>query len=48
MRRRHRAAHRRIWMVLAIVLPAVVLGALVPQPDGPREAPAVLLEGRGS
>ena len=43
MRRRHRAAHARIWVVLAVVLPAVILGALVLRQGGAGERPAVLL-----
>ena len=29
MRRGHRTAHARIWMVLAIVLPLLVIAAMV-------------------
>jgi hypothetical protein len=43
MRRRHRAAHRAIWTVLAVLLPAVILVALALRPSGPLEAPAVQL-----
>jgi hypothetical protein len=28
MQRRHRAAHRRIWIVLAVLLPAILLAGL--------------------
>ena len=43
MRRRHRAAHRAIWLVLAVLLPATVLLALALRPSGPVEAPAIRL-----
>lgn len=43
MQRRHRSAHRRIWAVLAVLLPLSLLGALVPRRNGPVEAPAVAL-----
>ena len=43
MRRGHRLAHRWIWRVLAIVLPAVIVGAAVMRPSGPLEAPAIRL-----
>ena len=43
MRRRHREAHRVIWLVLAGLLPAIVLLSLVFRPSGPTEAPQVLL-----
>ena len=37
MRRRHRAAHRRIWLLLAALLPALLLGALALRQNGPTE-----------
>jgi hypothetical protein len=43
MRRRHRAAHRVIWVVLAALLPATALLALALRPSGPIEAPAIRL-----
>ncbi len=43
MRRCHRAAHRRIWLVLAAVLPLLVLGALALRQNGPTEAAPVRL-----
>ena len=43
MNRRHRSAHRLIWLILAGLLPAVVLLALVCRPTGPIEAPQVQL-----
>lgn len=43
MRRGHRFAHRWIWRVLLVVLPAVLLGALAIRPSGPAEAPAIRL-----
>jgi hypothetical protein len=41
MLRRHRTAHRRIWALLAILLPLALLGALAARRNGPVEAPAV-------
>lgn len=43
MRRRHRVAHRAIWTVLAVLLPATFLLALALRPSGPLEAPAIQL-----
>jgi len=43
MRRRHRATHRVLWLVLAGLLPAVVLLSLVLRPAGPSEAPQIRL-----
>lgn len=43
MQRRHRLAHRRIWMVLAVLLPALLLGAMALRQSGPTEAAAVRL-----
>jgi hypothetical protein len=43
MRRRHRGAHRVIWLVLAGVLPAIVLLSLASRPTGPTEAPQIQL-----
>lgn len=43
MRRRHRAVHRRIWKLLAVLLPALLLGALALRQNGPTEAAAVRL-----
>jgi hypothetical protein len=43
MRRRHRVAHRAIWLVLAVLLPGVLIGALSIRRDGPIEAPAIRL-----
>lgn len=43
MRRRHRAAHRMIWVVLAVALPLVLFGSLVARRNGPNEAPAIQL-----
>ena len=40
MRRRHRAAHRRIWLLLAALLPALLLGTLALRQNGPTEARA--------
>lgn len=38
-----RRAHRRLWAVLAVLLPAILVVGLVARQDGPREAPAVRL-----
>ena len=43
MRRGHRAAHRWIWRLLLIVLPAILVGALAIRPSGPLEAPSIRL-----
>jgi hypothetical protein len=43
MRRGLRRAHRRIWTVLAVLLPLALLGALSLRQNGPREAPPVRL-----
>jgi len=43
VRRRHRIVHRRIWLVLAVALPAMLLGAMVLRQSGPTEAAAVRL-----
>lgn len=43
MRRRHRIAHRRIWLVLAVLLPAILIIAMTIRRDGPFEAPAIRL-----
>lgn len=39
----HRRAHRLIWPVLAVVLPAILLVAAFVRVQGPLEAPAVQL-----
>jgi hypothetical protein len=44
MQRRLRRAHRRIWFVLAALLPLVLLGALALRQGNPREAAPVRLE----
>lgn len=41
MRRGHRTAHARIWMVLAVALPAILIGAMILRQGGPLERPAV-------
>ncbi len=41
MRLSHRAAHRRIWTALAVLLPLVLVGALAARRTGPAEAPSV-------
>ncbi len=43
MQRLHRQAHARIWMVLALLLPAIIVLALVIRQNGPTEAPPVRL-----
>jgi hypothetical protein len=43
MRRCHRAAHRRIWLLLAAVLPPLLLGALALRQNGPVEVAPQLL-----
>jgi hypothetical protein len=43
MRRRHRIAHRRIWLVLAVLLPAILIIAMTIRRDGPFETPAIRL-----
>ena len=43
MRRRHRAMHRTIWTILAVLLPVILLGAMSIRRDGPLEAPAIRL-----
>lgn len=35
------SVHRRLWTVLAVVLPAILLVAAAIRQEGPREAPAV-------
>jgi len=39
----HRRAHRLIWPVLAVLLPAILLVAAFVRVEGPLEAPAVQL-----
>jgi hypothetical protein len=46
MRRRHRAAHGRIWLVLAALLPVLLLGALALRQNGPTEVPPLRLPAR--
>ncbi len=43
MRQGHRTAHRWIWRVLVILLPAIIVGAAAIRPSGPLEAPAIRL-----
>jgi hypothetical protein len=42
MRLRHRALHLRIWLALAVLLPAILLGALALRQAGPAAAPVRL------
>lgn len=44
MQRRHRTAHARIWMVLAIALPLIVVVALAMRQTAPADRPAVALD----
>jgi hypothetical protein len=41
MRRAHRRTHRRVWIALAFILPAVVLISLAARRTGPIEAASV-------
>ena len=43
MRRRHRSVHRAVWLVLSVLLPAILIGALTIRRNGPLEAPAIQL-----
>jgi len=43
MQRRLRRAHRRIWIVLALLLPLLLLGALALRQGDPREAAPIRL-----
>ena len=43
MRRRHRSAHRRAWILLSSLLPALLLAALASRQNGPVEAPPIRL-----
>ena len=44
MQRRHRAAHRIIWLVLAVLLPVILVVAMSARRNGPIEAPQVHLQ----
>ncbi len=48
MRMGHRTAHRRIWNVLAVLLPLMFLGALMLRPGGPLEEASQRLDGPGA
>lgn len=39
MRRRHILFHVRIWLALALLLPAILLASLFARQDRPAEAP---------
>ena len=41
MKRAHRAAHRRLWLGLAVLIPAILIVSLIIRQDGPFERPAV-------
>lgn len=43
MRAGHRSAHRWIWRILLVLLPAIIVGAVAIRPSGPLEAPAIRL-----
>ena len=43
MQRRQRSAHRRAWILLSALLPALLLAALAFRQNGPAEAPAIRL-----
>lgn len=43
MQRRHRSAHRRAWIMLSVLLPALLLAALAFRQNGPAEAPPIRL-----
>lgn len=43
MRRRHRTAHRAVWIALAVVLPLILIVAMTVRRNGPLEAPAIQL-----
>ncbi|HZH47538.1 MAG TPA: hypothetical protein VEY31_12970 [Roseococcus sp.] len=42
MQRRHRTAHLRIWLVLAVVLPALLFAGWLLRPSVPLDAPVRL------
>ncbi len=43
MRRAHIRAHRAIWLLLAVLMPAIVVVSAVLRPIGPDEAPQIQL-----
>lgn len=47
MRRRHRQVHARLWSVLGIALPVVLLALVAMRQTVPVERPAVMLEPPG-
>jgi len=42
VRLRHRRLHLRVWLALALLLPAILLGGLALRQDGPADAPVRL------
>lgn len=44
----HRSTHACVWILLAVLLPTALAGAMVLRVQGPMEAPAVLLEAPGA
>lgn len=47
MQTRHRTAHARIWMLLAIILPLLLVYALISKQTLPIDRPAVQIEKPG-
>ncbi|MBX2853870.1 MAG: hypothetical protein KTR21_02720 [Rhodobacteraceae bacterium] len=45
MRARHRRAHRTLWMLLAVLLPAILIAALALRQDFTREIAPERLDG---
>jgi hypothetical protein len=43
MRLGHRRAHRWIWRVLVVLLPAIIVASVALRPSGPLEAPSIRL-----
>ncbi len=39
MRRRHISWHGRVWLVLALLLPGILLASVLARQDRPAEAP---------
>lgn len=46
--RTYRSTHACVWLLLAVLLPAALAGAMVLRSQGPMEAPAVLIEAPGA
>jgi hypothetical protein len=43
MQRRHRSAHRRVWVLLSVLLPVLLLAALAFRQNGPAESAPIRL-----